>query len=955
VSAKIFTKLDLFETECAGEISSGGQRGCCCPQVGQSRYVRDATSTRRAQLKIEKRGSRGIKNQQRPAFKLAPIAMLIAASGVFAQQAAPSSETTTVTVTGIRKSIEDAISVKRNSDGIVEAISAEDLGKLPDASIADSIARLPGVAAQRNIHGNASQLSVRGMPPDFATTLLNGREQVNPGDGRGAEFDAYPTELLNGVVLYKTPDASLMGQGIAGTIDLQTVRPLSVSGRKVNIGLNQQKTAVGLDPTGSGNNFSVSYIDQFMNNTWGLAVGFARNKTEGNGRGVNSFSDSGQSFPDGTKLALRKSVSEITRPTQSTRDGAMAVIEFKPSKDFSSTLDLFYSTNDHKTRLAQLAFPDFNQGTLSNATIVNGMAVAGTISGVQALVQSNDQNDSDKNFAFGWNNKFNLSKEWSGVIDISQSKSTRHAAQIDSNAYTGVRGTLTFDSRTEVPTFGYSDNLANPGTMNLTGSTPWGIGWLKMPNIEDKMDSVRISVRRSLQNDYFNAFTVGVNYSDRNKILDWHEGAIAFVNGTNSAAIPNPYAVTAGLAQIPVLAWASLDAVGPVYKWSEETAASWAKSRAWEVKEKSLTTYAKLDLDTTAGKVPVRGNVGVQVVKTDQSSTGYNTADVATWNDSPAGGPNVFAVQAAGMLSGSKTYTDVLPSLNLAFEVDDSQIVRFGAGKVIARPSLYDLRANSKYECWSPLSDPKSCSGNHSGSGGNPELEPFRATAIDLAYEKYFAKRAYVGAAVFYKDLQTFIYNQTFKTDVIKSVFNLDGYPTLDYSGPKNGEGGSISGFELTANLPFDLLTPVLSGFGAFVNHSDTSSSVNLPNSAGGTASKMDLPGLSKRVTNLNVYYEKAGFSARIGQRKRSDFVGSFTTNEYGRDLTYIKGETIIDLQVGYEFKAGAAKGLSLVFQANNLTDALFQKYELMADGSHQTRESAKYGKSYMLGANYRF
>lgn len=886
-----------------------------------------------------------------PVFRIAPIALLIASAGAaFAQ------ESTTITVTGIRKSIEDAISVKRNSDGIVEAISPEDLGKLPDASIADSIARLPGVAAQRNIHGNASQLSVRGMPPDFATTLLNGREQVNPGEGRGAEFDAYPTELLSGVVLYKTPDASLMGQGIAGTIDMQTIRPLSVSGRKVSIGLNQQKSAIGEGPTGSGNNFSVSYVDQFLNNTWGVAVGFARNKTEGNGRGVNSFDDSGQSFPDGTKLALRKSVSEITRPTQSTRDGAMAVLEFRPSKDFSSTLDVFYSTNDHKTRLAQLAFPGFNEGKLSNATIVNGMAVAGTISGVKALVQSNDQNDSDKNFAVGWNNKFNLNKEWSGVVDVSQSKSTRHAAQIDSNAYTGVLGTLKFDSRTEVPTFSYSDNLADPNTMKLTGNTPWGIGWLKLPNIEDKMDSVRVSVRRSLQNDYFNAFTVGINYSDRSKALDWHEGPISFVNGTNVAAIPNPYVVTAGMAQIPVLAWASLAAVGPVYKWSDSAATeSWAKNRAWEVKEKSLTTYAKLDLDTTAAKIPVRGNVGVQFVKTDQSSSGFNTTDVATWNDSPAGGPNVYAVQVAGLLAGGKKYTDALPSLNLVFEVDDSQVVRFGAGKVIARPTLYELRANSKYECWSPASNPKSCSGNHSGSGGNPELEPFRATAIDLAYEKYFGKRAYVGAAVFYKDLKSFIYNQTFKTNIISSAFNLSGYPTLDFSGPKNGQGGSISGFELTANLPFDLLTPALSGFGAFVNHSNTSSSVDLPNSAGGSASQMDLPGLSKRVTNFNVYYEKSGFSARVGQRSRSDFVGEFTTNEYSRELTYIKGETIIDLQVGYEFKTGTAKGLSLVFQANNLTDALFQKYELMADGTHQTRESAKYGKSYMFGANYKF
>ena len=137
-----------------------------------------------------------------------------------------------VEVTGIRRGIQDAIETKQSSTSIVEAVSAEDIGKLPDTSIADSIARLPGMTAQR-FGGRPQEINIRGFAGDFSTTLLNGTEQVSLGNNRGVEFDQYPSELMNQVVVYKTPDASLVGQGLSGTVDLQTVRPLSFADRVV--------------------------------------------------------------------------------------------------------------------------------------------------------------------------------------------------------------------------------------------------------------------------------------------------------------------------------------------------------------------------------------------------------------------------------------------------------------------------------------------------------------------------------------------------------------------------------------------------------------------------------------------------------------------------------------------------------------------------------------------------
>ncbi|MEL7298206.1 MAG: TonB-dependent receptor plug domain-containing protein, partial [Pseudomonadota bacterium] len=137
-----------------------------------------------------------------------------------------------IVTTGFRRSLENSRALKMDSESIVEAISAEDIGKLPDISIAESLARLPGLAAQR-LNGRGQVISIRGLSPDFSTALLNGRPQVSTGDNRGVEFDQYPSELLSAAVVYKTPDAALIGQGLAGTVDLQTVRPLKYGRRSI--------------------------------------------------------------------------------------------------------------------------------------------------------------------------------------------------------------------------------------------------------------------------------------------------------------------------------------------------------------------------------------------------------------------------------------------------------------------------------------------------------------------------------------------------------------------------------------------------------------------------------------------------------------------------------------------------------------------------------------------------
>lgn len=900
-------------------------------------------------------------------FRINPVAagcavLLITANAAHAQQTAD-----TMVVTGIRASIESAISQKKNAVGVIEAIAPEDIGKLPDASIADSINRLPGVAGQRNIEGRSQQLSIRGMPPDFSTTLLNGREQANPNDSRGVEYDAYPSELINGVTLHKSPDATLMGQGISGTVNMNTVRPLSVKGRQIVVGAGIQTPSSGVGPSGNMNNQRFSYVDQFNDGMLGIAIGATRRSGTSYSKSTD-FWDSAATFGSGEKLPFGKNVALNNGMNQITREGVMAVVELKPNNQYSTMIDVYSSTTDRNSITRKILFPDMNNGTLSNAVTSSGTALAGDISGRSNdhVLQAVGADAHDKNFAIGWNNKFKIDKKSSLTVDLSKSSSKRTETILDSNARaTGASTILSFDARNGFPVITNSFDFV--GASNLQLGSQWGNGWLKKPRIEDDLTAIRVEYARTLDHNIFSDFTIGLNQSKRTKVLDMTEGSVTPT--TTQLPVGGSTAVGFnGSVQIPT--WNPLAMVSNgTYTYTDMGQESWAQAKRWTTEENIRTLYSKLDIETTLFNVPTRGNIGLQVVSAEQAGSGNQSGTVATWNNSTGtcpttatlDGSNCFYYRDPGSRKTEEaSYTDVLPSLNLAFSLPDDQIMRFGAGKMVARPTMRDMRANAEWKCWqdaTQLSQARCQSGdNSSGNGGNPKLEPFRATTFDLGYEKYFGKKAYVGVAGFYRDLDTFIYSETIQKDFVNQAMGTNGvYPLINYTAPKNGKGGSIQGLEFTANAPLDLLSPSLSGFGVYVSHSNTSSQVAIPNTAGGSATIMAMPGLSRKVTNMNFYYEKNGFSARLGQRSRSDFVGQITSNEYNRELIYVKAEKIYDAQIGYEFKEGPYRGLGIYAVANNLTDAAYENYKVNADGTREPKGKMQYGKSFGLNVNYKF
>ncbi|MEK8045320.1 TonB-dependent receptor [Ideonella margarita] len=919
--------------------------------------------------------------KQKGAFALSPVGaacavLLVASVNVMAQEAQ------TVTVTGIRKGIEDAISVKKNSDQIVEAVSAEDIGKLPDTSIAESLARLPGVSAQRTAGGRASAISIRGLSPDFSTATLNGREQVSTGDSRGVEFDQYPSELLSGAVVYKTPDAGLIGQGLAGTIDLRTVRPLDFSARTVAINARKQRLGVGTDVTGTGSRFSLSYIDQFADRTIGVALGFARLDETGGAIQDNGDWGGGTTTYNGQTVNVINGFKGYTRQTKQTRDGAMASFQFKPNKDLSSTVDIFYSKFDQNQKsygiemglndswVANDSFRD-RPGSLINATVNNGTVTTGTFNNVRAVVRNEALGNKDKTSSIGWNTKWQATEKLQLIADLSYSKAKRDAFNLESYAGTATNGPGTTPLVGNITytqgsfKLDSSLNYADRSIVKLTDVQGWSCcgdeqpGYSKLPTIRDDIKAARLDGKYALpEGGIFSDLSVGLNLSDRQKTKDTLEGYL-WLKGTNGALyqngeMPGSGVGIAGGTGLQIATFDVLAALGSVFEVGGRSTPD-IVNKSWQVKEKMTTAYAKLDIDTTAGSLPLRGNIGVQMVGTDQSSTAFTTNRVLSGDDKLAGLPVSYT-------SGT-TYTDVLPSMNLIGDLGNGYTMRLGLGKQMARPTMNDMRSARAVSIGSSGQD----AGRFTGSGGTPDLKPFRATAIDVSFEKYFGNAAYVGVAAFHKDLSSYVVNYTNRAFDFKNFVSADYLAAAiaagkvtdtigTFTSPINGKGGSIDGVELSASLPLKQVAGFLDGFGIQASYSGTTSSISLPDTTGNNSgASMPLPGLSRDVYGLTVYYEKNGFSARVAGRERSDFVGEIADNFAQRQLTYIKGETVVDLQLGYEIQSGPAKGLGLLLQVNNLTDAKYVEYRGAYKKPTSINKEIKYGKTILAGVNYKF
>ena len=873
-----------------------------------------------------------------------------------------------IIVTGFRQSLESAVREKRNSDLILESVTAEDIGKLPDDSIGESIARLAGVTSQR-LNGRANVIAIRGLGPDFSQTLLNGREQTSTGDNRAVEFDQYPSEVVNQVVVYKTPSASLVGQGLVGTIDVRTIRPLETSEQVFAIGAKGSYADLGKLNAGSeefGYRLNATYVDQFADDTLGIALAAAYTDEPYQLQEFNAWGYAGDGSAD-NPFIIGGNKSFVTS-TQLKRFGVNGTFQAEFSPSLMLTVDGFYSNFDDDQSKRGIELPlgfrafgtDYDVDGLTTTTTEFGeFATSGTFTGVEGVVRNDVFQRKADLYAGGLNLAYEGDDGWSAFFDFGYSRTDRNELSIESysgtgyNAGVGETDTIGFQSDTEGTSFSPSLDYSDPNLIVLTDPLGWGgdriqAGYFNNRIIEDELKQYRVGVAREFDG-FLSAIRFGLSYTDRDKSLTPDEFFVSPANGATEVAIPADELLRPTnlgyLGLGPIVSYDVRNLIADGTLILDPNTSNDIPAKAYAIREDLLTAYLQLDIERELGAGELTGNIGVQAVNTGQKSSGLAFADID-------------GDQVADQISinSGADYWDVLPSANLSLRLDSGWVLRLAASRQIQRPQLDDLRVAISYGVITAEND-QSPTGLYpyiDGSGGNPALRPYRANAIDFNVEKYFANGSGVVALqAFYKDIVSYI-----DGDVV--AFDYQGFPIPAGQPPAttigllrsevNTGGGDFYGLELSATVPFDAFVSALDGFGATGGVGWTKTKIR--NAQG----NIDvIPGYSEWVANGTLYYERAGFNARGSVRYRSEFLADFTG--FGGNITrrLARAETIVDAQIGYDFQDGTLlDGLSVYVQGQNLTNQRFVS-QFDVPVPEAVIDNQEYGRRFLAGFTYRF
>jgi iron complex outermembrane receptor protein len=897
----------------------------------------------------------------------AATGLVVMAAPAIAQETDDDVET--IRVTGFRAAIESSIEAKRENTSIVEAISAEDIGKLPDVSIAESLARLPGLAAQR-VRGRAQVLSVRGLGPDFTTALLNGREQVTSGDNRGVEFDQYPAELVNQVLVYKTPDAQLVASGLAGTADIQTIRPLEFGRESLTLSASYEWTSqdqLNADVDDTGHRFTGTYVNQFADDTIGVVLGFANQSTPTHAETYEITgwqSDRGPRTPEGFKM--------FSESRELERTAVLGTLEFEPNAVWNTSIDVMYTefTDGGVRRGVEIPLGTWlgcctSLNLAPGFQVEDGFITEGQFRDAFAVGRNDVQSREAELFAFGWNTQYQISDNWRLESDVSYSRVERTA--LDFETYFGLGADRS--PADDVINFAYAGgryrfnsmyNYADPNLMVLTDPGGWGQdGFNKTLSTDDELFALRGSATRDFASGPFSSMEFGAYYTQREKERRTDEYFVDLTSGNASDPIDSQYLISPTsldwVANFDVLSYDPNRLLADGVYSLRALPLGFIPNKQWNVEEDVLVLYAQANVDTTVFGAPTRGNIGVQIVDTDQSSTG------------PIGfGTDFLPVLA----TDGDGFTEVLPSANFSFEVAEDTFLRLGVARTLARARMDDMRASVNLSTnstvcpqapdgslisYNPSSNPgEVCL---SGGSGNPQLRPYIADSFDISLEHYFADGGgYFSVAFFHKEIDTWVFGSVARpfdgSEIVDAVFGAGtsaanpGIGDARFSAPENTDGGWLRGIELSANVPGEVVG--LEGFGLFATYSQTESEIT----PGTTTTPITIPGLSESLGNITLYYERDGFEARVSNRWRDPFLAELPDFTGQPDFRNAFSESVVDAQIGYVFGPGRFDGVSVQFQANNLTDERFGTF--LAPDRREVRNWQEYGTTYALRINYR-
>ena len=720
-----------------------------------------------------------------------------------------------IEVTGFRRSLIDSINQKRFADTVSEQITADDLGALPDVSMADALTRLPGISAVRT-GGQAAEINIRGMSGGFISTTLNGREQVSTSGQRSVEFDQYPSELISNAAVYKSPKVSMIEGGVAGSVEMTTASPLkNDQDHKFTVnarGMYNDLASDIPDATSDGHRFSLSYQGKFLDETVGIALGYARlfqpSATQqfiglayDKARDVDQLDgDTGGTLSCPECEFISEGFELQHKGGEETRNGFVTTIEWQPTDNFNLKFDGFYSKfdSDEFARGYRVKL-EGSQAAISNPIYHENSVIGGTFSrtsksATRIEIVNDDNTEHNEVKSLGLNADWTITDRLKMNIDLSYSSAERDfrngliwaLVALDANAVEPE-----FDNNVAINYRLNGLNLPDVGLSQADAFTDLDRVMVTKYGIypyenKDEVSAVRLDFTYQLDNDYVSSIEFGARYSERK--YDNQRSVFEYGSDSSFNSPEAPLNITGDMATVvnwsgdfsyfpsylaldqdAVLnAWFPNGVPQPVQTWGFSGQAingenpylnnyDWTLKESGQVFEDIFAAYIMANIDTEIGGMPVTGNIGVRIIDTKQAATSLQDVggDVALGAQ--------YITDDVGLVSDryfptkiSNSYTDYLPQMNLNFRLTDSDQIRFAAAKVMSRPNIDRLASNSSITLNKVSTESESYFEISGQAKNSPHLKPFYANQYDLSYEKYFEDgNGSLIAAVFYKDIES--------------------------------------------------------------------------------------------------------------------------------------------------------------------------------------------------------
>ncbi|MBY9063449.1 TonB-dependent receptor [Sphingomonas yunnanensis] len=881
-----------------------------------------------------------------------------AADGAVA--AAPGSDD--IVVTGLRRSLQTAQALKRDSDQIVDAVVAEDIGKLPDNNASEALARITGVQVNRS-SDEAGGVQVRGLPN--LTTTYNGREMFT-AELRNVALQDFPAGALAGLEVYKTTSADLIEGGIAGLINVRSRRPFDFDGFQI---AGAVRGTYGDQARKYDPNFNVLVTDRWDTPIGELGalvnVSYTQLHYLTSSRYINgNIVSPGANQPvDGARdFVLPETAGVYYDRGKRWRPSVNGTLQWRPAPNLEFYVDgLFQGA---RTDVAN-DFAGFdlvnNNPALTN--IVRNAAEPGTLESVTVTPDFANGRGID----FSRSTRAGRTNAYQGAIGGSwktgRATLTTDFAYTDSKAEytdynvdfapaTAQSANLVFDigGQDGGAQFGLPGFAANdPNSYILRGiydrrslATGKGVQWrvdlkldTELPVITQLDVGFRLTDRDArLQSGgrYATLRPLGLRLSDipggdtGTPIDRGFRGGQA--PGLSQWYAPTRAGIVDNIEALRDLARSGLEQIGTPAALTERGAwdsdiPAYVQNERLDALEKSYAFYGQFHYGFDVGGVPVDGVVGARIVNTKAQLTG-----------------NALVGGELQTTTSRQNYVDVLPSASFRAKFTDQLQLRLSATETRTRPEYNQL--NPAVTIGSPGVTPIT------GNSGNINLQPILSTNYDASLEWYFSKAGSLTGAIFRRDVQGFITNLNSQVDL--------GYPTLvTVNRPENGGKGRLQGAEVAFQTFFDFLPGVLSGFGTQLNATYIDASQALPVSLGVAGQDSDIPGVSKWSYNAVGIYEKGPVSARLAYNWRSRVTNFFATDNAGQLIGAEFNRPIERLD--FSLSVAAIEAVTLTFDVSNITGSPYRALRAvpgLANASYP-RDVRYESRVFALGARFRF